>query len=240
MKKLTFLLLSGMLVMTSFGCGSSGSSVNPSPTPAAANDNSYKGVYKGVLSGSTGHFYIDAYNTDATKLILSLTFTGVTIASLEGTQTTDSSTGDYIYTFSSDGCVFIFEVTPTGSVVSSGTSLTCTSHSGTITVNADKATSTTDVSVWEGTNTDACGSGVWNMIMKGGIVAGTHVETTNTCTPGQLSTDEITGTVTGNSVNCTADTGTVQVTGTISGTTVSGVCTGGSTSNCKWSGSQTL
>ena len=226
MKKLTLFLLASTIVMFLFGCGGGGS---PSPTPNPANDNSYKGVYKGVLTGtgSTGHFWIDAYNTDATKLELSLTFTNVSLDNVEGTQTLDGS--NYVYTFSSNGCVMIFEVSPTGSVISDLTSLVCTGSTGTITVVADKATSTTDVSIWEGTETNSGGScaesGIWNVIVKGLKIAGTVMVTTSDCSSSGLSGD-IVGTKAGNAVTCTADSGNVTATGTVDGSSMSGTWAG--------------
>jgi hypothetical protein len=225
-----------MLVMTSFGCGSS-TTTPASPAPKAANDTSYKGVYKGVLSGSTGHFYIDAYNTDATKVTLSFTFDGVSLT-LDGTQTTDG--GNYLYTFSGSGYEMIFEVTSTGEVVSA--TFTYTGHTGTITVDADKATSATDVSVWEGTETGSCGTGVWNIIVKGSAIAGMHVQTTSSC-GGEGQSDAVTGTLTGTSIVCHGGTGgKVTATGTMSGSSVSGTWSGGGDAGDSgtWSGTKTL
>jgi len=239
MKKLTFLLLAGILVMTSFSCGGSGGGTDTSPTPKAANDNSYKGVYKGVLSGSTGHFYIDAYNTDATKLTLSFTFDGVSLT-LDGTKTTDGD--NYVYTFSGSGYTMDFEVTSTGSIVSA--TFTFTGHTAAITVDADKATSTTDVSVWEGTEaeTTATGgcdeSGVWNVIIKGTVITGTHVRTTSSC-GGIGEHDVVTGTLTGNSITATGSDGHITATGTKNGSSTSGTWSGNGETGT-WSGTKTL
>ena len=239
MKKLTFLLLASILVMTSFSCGGSGSgTTDTSPAPKAANDSSYKGVYKGVLSGSTGHFYIDAYNTDATTVTLAFTFDGVS-KTIEGTQTMDGS--DYVYTFSNGGYTMTFEVTPTGDVVSA--SFIYTGHTGNIAVDVDKATSITDVAVWEGTNTGTCGScsenGVWNMIVKGSTIVGTHagISTGNMC-GNTLEIEGITGSLTGTSVVFHAADATA--TATISGASMSGTWGNGGSCSGTLSGTKTL
>jgi len=225
MKKFTFLLLASALVVTSFGCGSSGST-STNPTPSAVNDSLNSGVYKGVLSGSTGHFYIDAYNTDATKLTLSFTFDGVSLT-LDGTETMDGE--NFVYTFSGSGYTMVLTVTPTGAVVSS--TFTFTGHTGEITVDVDKATSTVDVSVWEGTWIQTTGensgrTGVWNFVIKGSTVAGYA----SVC-------DAVAGTVAGNTLTLTCG-GNVTATGTISGSAVSGTWSAGSSGT--WSGTKTL
>ena len=236
MKKLFFLLLASTFIIVLFGCGGSSSS----PAPLAANDTSYKGVYKGVLTGSTGHFWIDAYNTDPAKILLSVTFTDISLDNVEGTQTLDGS--NYVYTFSANGCVMIFEVTPVGVVVDSGTSLVCAGHTGAISVVADKATSTVDVSVWEGTEANSGGvcsqSGIWNVIIKGSKIAGTHFVTTSDCGATGIAGD-IAGTLTGNTISCTAANGSVTATGTINGSSMSGNWTGLSLSGT-FEGSKTL
>ena len=238
MKKLAFLLLASILVMTSFSCGGSGGGTDTSPAPKAADDSSYKGVYKGILSGSTGHFYIDAYNTDATKLTLAFTFDGVS-KTIEGAETTSGS--NYVYSFSDSGYVMTLEVTPTGSIVLA--TFTFTGHTGDISVDADKATSTTDVSVWEGTNTGTCGScseaGVWNLIVKGSTITGTHAGiSTGTGCGNTLFVDGLTGTLTGESASFQgADD--VTATGTISGTSMSGTW-GNSHCSGTFSGTKTL
>ncbi|MEI6079371.1 MAG: hypothetical protein WCQ53_01870 [bacterium] len=236
MKKLFSLLLTSTFIIALFGCGGTSSS----PAPLAANDASYKGVYKGVLTGSTGHFWIDAYNTDATKILLTVTFTDVSLDNVQGTLTMDGS--NYVYNFSSNGCVMAFEVTPVGVVVNSGTSLVCSGHAGTIAVVADKATSTVDVSVWEGTETNSgviCSqSGIWNVIIKGSKVAGTHFVTASDCGATGLA-GNIVGTLTGDTISCTAADGDVTATGTVNGSSMSGNWTGLSLSGT-FEGSKTL
>jgi hypothetical protein len=134
---------------------------------------------------------------------------------------------NYVYTFSSNGCVMVFEVTPTGTVVLNKSSITCTG-AGTITLVADKATSTVDVSVWEGTEANTGGSctetGIWNVIIKGTTITGTGTVTTSDC--GSVVVGAITGAKAGNSVACTADSGVVTATGLIDGSSMSGTWTG--------------
>lgn len=241
MKKSVFLFLTSVLVMTSFSCGGSGGGTDTSPAPKAANDNLNTGVYKGVLSGSTGHFYIDIKNADATKITLAFTFDGVS-KTIDGTEAQSGS--DYVYTFSNDGYTMIFEVTSTGSVVSA--SFTYTGHTGDIAVDVDKATSTTDVAVWEGTNTGTCGttcseSGVWNMIVKGSTIVGTHagISTGNMC-GNTLEIEGIAGTLTGTSALFHGVDSDATATGTISGSSMSGNWS--SSGNCSGtlSGTKTL
>lgn len=234
MKKLILLALVCMFMATMSGCGSSGGTAattsTTSPTPIAANDALNTGVYKGVFTGSTGHWFADINNTDITKATLTFTFDGVTLT-LDGVQTMSGS--NFVYTFTGSGYTMVLEVTPTGSIVSAGTSFTFTGHTGAIYVSGDKATSTVDVSAWEGTWIQTSGNnpgetGPWNIITKGSMVYGSSVG----C--------DIAGTVSGTSltVTCGADT---TATGTTNGLTVTGTWTdataGGSGT---WSGTKSL
>ncbi len=237
MKKLMLLVLVCAFMMAMSGCGSSGASAdttntsNTTPTSIAANDASNKGIYKGVLTGSTGHWLADIDNTDPTKITLTFTFDGVPIT-LTGVETMDGV--NFVYTFTGSGYTMILEVTPTGVIVATKTSFTLTSHSGAITVDGDKATSTVDVSAWEGTWTQVTGNnpgetGPWNIIIKGSTVSGSS----NGCA--------IAGTVTGSTITGTCLPDGVNVTGTISGSSVTGTWTdtnaGGSGT---WSGTNSL
>lgn len=216
MKKLTFLFLTGALLATSFGCGG-GKDTSPAPNPAY--DNSYKGIYKGVLTGSTGHFWVDVDNTDTTAT-MTFTFDGVNLT-LTGAESTDG--GNFVYTFSGSGYDMVFEVTPTGMVVTDKSSFKFKDHSGAIAINADKATSTVDVSVWEGTWASTSGpeeeSGIWNVIIKGSTIAGTMATTASTLS--DLIVEPIEGSLNGTAIAVTvADFATA--TGTASDSSMSG------------------
>jgi hypothetical protein len=216
-----------LVFLTMYGCGGGGgdsaNSTAPSNvTPNPGNDNSNNGVYKGVLSGSTGNLRISVRNDDPNKITLEGTFDGVTFT-IAGIETRKGS--NYVYTFSSGEYTMILEVSPTGSVVSNN--FAYAGHSETIDVTLDKATSVTDVTCWEGTYVGVGNgipfSGVMNSIIKGTAIA--SVVAGGGFVTGKPIRYNFTGTVSGNSTATSANFGggyTMTTEGTISGSSRSG------------------
>jgi hypothetical protein len=230
---LSITILVSLVMLACGGCGSDkGNSWDTLPTPSATYDNSYNGVYKGVLTGSTGHFRISIRNDDQNKITLDVTFDNVTI-SIDGTESMNGP--NYVYTFSQNGYVMTFEVTSSGDVVSG--SFTAPNHTGTIAVSVDKATSTTDVSCWEGTwladgHDD---HGTLNMILVGSNFIGSSIDSKGT------DQGTYTGSVSGSTISGYRIGAQTTCQGTINGSTASGTWTDSYWNmSGTWSGRRTL
>lgn len=189
------LVLGGILALLSIFCAKSDdkSAENPgatkySPTACTAstcattpaanalNDNAAKGLYKGVITGSTANFEID-YDNALTSSVPKFKYTYIPDNMAPCSQTINGSaavTSDHTLTFNGT-CYLPFTLvlvlSPTGAV----NSATFTINSITKTITLKKELSTTMIRSWEGTATgnlnailgSSAVSTVWNLTTVG-------------------------------------------------------------------------
>jgi hypothetical protein len=177
MKKSAILFVAAATLFIYTGCGKSGSNKDPdytcttcttTPEAKAANDASFKGVYKGVLIGSTGTIKFDVNNA-GTTLTATLVIDGVTSTLTATVIAQSGQTPTYVSDFT--GTLSGQPVTIKFSVGSGGqnpvvVSATVPGHTG-ITFVLVKETSTALIEAFEGTyETTKPESGTFNIILS--------------------------------------------------------------------------
>jgi hypothetical protein len=225
MKKF-FIVAIAMLSITSMGCLKKCGSVPSAPEAPVEHDNSNKGVYKGVLTGSTGHFKM-VVNDDNTSTI-TLTFNGKTVT-MTG-KGVPVGGGKTKYVFNDAGYNFETIIASDGRVLSSKFSAP---GGKTAKVTIVKEKSNEQVLCFEGTYSGDS-TGTWNMVIRGTSITGSSHDTASN------STRTFAGKLKGNSISLKGhrkDSG--QANGTRQGDNVSGSWTGGGQSG-PWSGKRTL
>ncbi len=146
------------------------------PEAESEHNDSYRGVYKGVLTttDSSGMFDLSIKNRDDETILLSGTYNG-TPFSLSGNETYEEEEEEYRYEFSgiSDGeeysISFSTEIGLSGTVDKGNTTFRADGNE--VHVNMFKETSDRLVRVYEGTYSGGS-SGKWNYILRGTEISG--------------------------------------------------------------------
>jgi hypothetical protein len=207
MKKLTLIFVAVVALFIYTGCGKSSSNKDPdytcttcttTPEAKAANDASFKGVYKGVLIGSTGTIKFDVNNA-GTTLTATMVIDGVTSTLTATVIAQSGQTPTYVSDFT--GTLNGQPVTIKFSVGSGGenpvvVSATVPGHAGISFVLA-KETSTALIEAFEGTyKTTKPESGTFNIILSRKLALWGAVARED----GTTEVNDANGTITGNNL----------------------------------------
>ncbi|MFD1629337.1 hypothetical protein [Pseudopedobacter beijingensis] len=174
MKKILYGILVGTMLLTSCKKGSNHkeepytcTTCTQTPEGKAANDNSSKGIYKGVIIGSSGTIKFDIANTSSNSITATMVIDGTTVT----LTTTTAWNAGQLYVAPFKGTLNGQEVTITFSVGASGSGATITSatipgHANAI-FSIAKETSTALVRCFEGTyETSDNKKGTFNIIVS--------------------------------------------------------------------------
>lgn len=205
---------------------------NNTPDALVANDNDVKGVYKGIVVGSTGTISIDIQN-GSNAITATMVLDGVSIALTSSVSTVNGQ--PYVAPFT--GTYNGNPVSITFSVGLGGTTPTMVSsdipgHPNAV-FNLYKETSTSLIEAFEGTYSKPGETGVFNILLSKGIGRWGAIAKAN----GETDTNTAGGTVNASN-QIVEDNGTIM--GTIAGDQLKGSFTDGNNATISISGNRTL
>jgi len=198
-------------------------SCTKTPQALAANNSSSKGIYKGVVFGSTGTVLFDIQNSSST-VTAALVLDGVTVPFNSGTlpQTNQSYTGTFTGTINGQSASFIFSVQANGASPAI-TSINIPGHPY-VAFSLLKETSVNLVECFEGTSkgvtNNIAESGKFNLVLSRS--AGTWSAVTIDDRPNQFQYQYWNGTISGNSLSCSCPPA-ITLAGTFSGDQINGL-----------------
>lgn len=230
MKKIVYIIVAALLVISPLSCKKDDPAPSLSSTPDAdaAEDTKSGGVYKGALIGSSGIIKITLQKgVKEVDITLDGTRKKLTTTSLSS-WTSGQAIVDAV--FSGDGWSVTFSVDENGENGSIGFNIP--GHSDIIPVIL-KEKSNSQVKAYEG-KYEGSDSGAWNFIEKGGAVFGISKSSNPDNGSGQFF-----GAVSGNSISVVVSS-SIAATGTINGNSVSGNWEQSSDYKGTWSGTRTL
>ncbi|MCW3128392.1 MAG: hypothetical protein JWO03_4050 [Bacteroidetes bacterium] len=206
-----------------------------SPTAAAANDNSGKGIYKGTIAGSTGTVLIDIENSsNSISAVIIIDGQTINLSSTSAYTAGQPYTGVFTGSYSGQAASITFVVDANGGSPTV-TAINIAGHPN-ATIVVFKELSTSQVVCYEGTF-GGTSSGVFNMIINTQANTWMTIAKDNNHSTATL----VSGTVSGTSVSCTSCIGGAgTVSGTISGDNINGSWNDGQGGSGTWACHKTL